>query len=101
MSGAVIAGVATAAAAAATSIYSANKQAKSQQAAMKQAEKQAEQTAAQQRQAMRRQEGKTADVGAILNQNANPSLSGGSTLLTGAGGVKNDQMSLGSASTLG
>lgn len=97
MSGAVIAGVAIAATAAATSVYSANKQAKSQQAAMKQAE----QTAAQQRQAMRRQEGKTADVGAILNQNANPSLSGGSTLLTGAGGVKNDQMSLGSASTLG
>lgn len=100
MSGAVIAGVAIAATTAATSVYSANKQAKSQKAAMKQAEKQAEQTAEQQRQAMRRQEGKTADVGAILDQNANPSL-GGSTLLTGAGGVKNDQMSLGSASTLG
>mgnify|MGYP007076748477 CR=1 FL=1 len=84
--GAVIVGGAIAAASAAASVYSSNKQAKAQ--------------AAQQRQQQRRQEGQSADVGAILDQNANAGLSGGSTLLTGAGGVKDNQMSLGGGGNL-
>ena len=92
--GAVIVGGAIAAASAAASVYSSNKQAKAQAAASRKAEEQAKAQAAQQRQQQRRQEGQSADVGAILDQNANAGLSGGSTLLTGAGGVKNNQMSL-------
>lgn len=98
--GAVIVGGAIAAASAAASVYSSNKQAKAQAAASRKAEEQAKAQAAQQRQQQRRQEGQSADVGAILDQNANAGLSGGSTLLTGAGGVKNNQMSLGGGGNL-
>lgn len=98
--GAVIVGGAIAAASAAASVYSSNKQAKAQAAASRKAEEQAKAQAAQQRQQQRRQEGQSADVGAILDQNANAGLSGGSTLLTGAGGVKDNQMSLGSGGNL-
>lgn len=99
--GAVIVGGAIAAASAAASVYSSNKQAKAQAAASRKAEEQAKAQAAQQRQQQRRQEGQSADVGAILDQNANAGLSGGSTLLTGAGGVKDNQMSLGGGGKLG
>ncbi len=98
--GAFIVGGAIAAASAAASVYSSNKQAKAQAAASRKAEEQAKAQAAQQRQQQRRQEGQSADVGAILDQNANAGLSGGSTLLTGAGGVKNNQMSLGGGGNL-
>ncbi len=98
--GAVIVGGAIAAASAAASVYSSNKQAKAQAAASRKAEEQAKAQAAQQRQQQRRQEGQSADVGAILDQNANAGLSGGSTLLTGAGGVKDNQMSLGGGGSL-
>ena len=98
--GAVIVGGAIAAASAAASVYSSNKQAKAQAAASRKAEEQAKAQAAQQRQQQRRQEGQSADVGAVLDQNANAGLSGGSTLLTGAGGVKNNQMSLGGGGNL-
>lgn len=98
--GAVIVGGAIAAASAAASVYSSNKQAKAQAAASRKAEEQSKAQAAQQRQQQRRQEGQSADVGAILDQNANAGLSGGSTLLTGAGGVKNNQMSLGGGGNL-
>lgn len=98
--GAVIVGGAIAAASAAASVYSSNKQAKAQAAASRKAEEQAKAQAAQQRQQQRRQEGQSADVGSILDQNANAGLSGGSTLLTGAGGVKDNQMSLGGGGSL-
>lgn len=98
--GAVIVGGAIAAASAAASVYSSRKQAKATAVASRKAEQQAQAQAAQQRQQQRKQEGNAADVGAILDQNANSGLSGGSTLLTGAGGVKNNQMSLGGGGNL-
>ncbi len=90
---------AMAAAGAAASVYSGNKQAKAQEAASKRAEQQAKQQAAQQRQQQRKQEGQSADVGSILDQNTNAGLSGGSTLLTGAGGV--GDLNLGAGGKLG
>lgn len=91
---------AMAAASAAASVYSSNKQAKATAAASRKAEQQAQAQASQQRQQQRKQESNAANVGAILEQNANSALSGGSTLLTGAGGVKDNQMSLGGGGSL-
>lgn len=91
---------AIAAASAAASVYSGNKQAKAQNRAARQAEQQANEEATRQRQQQRRQEGQSADIGSILDQNSNSGLSGGSTLLTGAGGVKDNQMSLGGGGSL-
>jgi hypothetical protein len=88
-----------AAAGAAASVYSGNKQAKAQEAASKRAEQQAKEQAAQQRQQQRKQGGQSADVGSILDQNTNAGLSGGSTLLTGAGGV--GDLNLGAGGKLG
>lgn len=93
--GAYIVGGAIAAASAAASVYSSNKQAKAQEAASKRAEQQAKEQAAQQR----KQGGQSADVGSILDQNTNAGLSGGSTLLTGAGGV--GDLNLGAGGKLG
>ena len=90
---------AMAAAGAAASVYSGNKQAKAQEAASKRAEQQAKEQAAQQRQQQRKQEGQSADVGSIFDQNTNAGLSGGSTLLTGAGGV--GDLNLGAGGKLG
>lgn len=90
---------AMAAAGAAASVYSGNKQAKAQEAASKRAEQQAKEQAAQQRQQQRKQGGQSADVGSILDQNTNSGLSGGSTLLTGAGGV--GDLNLGAGGKLG
>ena len=98
MSGAIVAGGVMAASAVA-SVYSSNKQAKAQEAASKRAEQQAKEQTAQQRQQQRKQEGSSANVGSILEQNMNSGLSGGSTLLTGAGGV--DDLNLGAGGKLG
>ena len=75
--------------------------AKQQKKAAQQAEKQAKETKEMSAQENRRQNAQEADVSSILEQNANAGLSGGSTLLTGAQGVKKDEMSLGGGSTLG
>ena len=68
-------------------------------AASKRAEQQAKEQATQQRQQQRKQEGSSANVGSILEQNMNSGLSGGSTLLTGAGGV--GDLNLGAGGKLG
>lgn len=99
MSGVVLGGLAIAGAAA--SIYSANKQAKAQDRAMRQAERQAQAEAERAEQEMRRQNSNRADISGILAQNQNAALSGGSTLLTGAGGINRDQLNLGGGNTLG
>lgn len=83
------------------SMYSANKQAKAQDRATRQAEENAKKQAEQSAQATRRQQQNQADVSGILSMNQDSGLSGGSTLLSGAGGVNKNQMSLGGGSTLG
>lgn len=80
---------------------SAAKQASAQKEAAQQAKDQAERQAEQQREAMRMQNSKEADIGAIMQDNSNDLLSGGSTLLTGAQGVENEQLTLGKKSALG
>lgn len=102
MSGATTAAVVgMAAMGAAASMYSANKQAKAQDRATRQAEENAKKQAEQSAQATRRQQQNQADVSGILSMNQDGGLSGGSTLLSGAGGVNKNQMSLGGGSTLG
>ncbi|WP_288344880.1 hypothetical protein [uncultured Duodenibacillus sp.] len=105
MSGATTAAMvgmaAVAAAGTAASMYSANKQAKAQDRATRQAEENAKKQAEQSAQATRRQQQNRADVSGILSMNQDGGLSGGSTLLSGAGGVNKNQMSLGGGSTLG
>ena len=93
--------LALSAASAGVSAYQGNKQAKAQREAMRQAEEQARRADEQSRQAQRKQNAKQADVGGILAQNQNEMLSGGSTLLTGAGGVETDKLNLGKGNTLG
>lgn len=98
MSGAIIGAAIVGAAA---SIYSANKQAKAQERAMRQQEQQAKKANEQAKQAERKQQSNQADVSGILYQNQNALLSGGSTLLTGAGGVDQDKLNLGKGNKLG
>lgn len=98
---AVWAGVAVAAASATVSAYQNHQSAKQQRNAARKAEQQAKETKEMSAQENRRQNAQEADVSSILEQNANAGLSGGSTLLTGAQGVKKDEMSLGGGSTLG
>lgn len=93
--------LALSAASAGVSAYQGNKQAKEQRRAAEQAEQQARRADEQARQAQRKQNAKQADVGGILAQNQNEMLSGGSTLLTGAGGVDNTKLNLGKGNTLG
>lgn len=100
VSGALALGAMTVAGAA-TQIYSSSKQARAQEAATKQAEQNAKQEAERQQQAQRRAEGNNADVTSILQAAQDATLSGGSTLLTGAGGVSNDKLSLGGGGKLG
>lgn len=83
------------------SIYSSNKQVKADRAASKQAERQQQKIAEQARADERRQNQNKADVSGILLDNINSALSGGSTLLTGAGGVSNDRLNLGAGNKLG
>lgn len=92
---------ATTAAMVGMAVYSANKQAKAQDRATRQAEENAKKQAEQSAQATRRQQQNQADVSGILSMNQDSGLSGGSTLLSGAGGVNKNQMSLGGGSTLG
>lgn len=77
------------------------RQASAQQAATQQAKQQAERQAEQQREAMRMQNSKEADISGILQDNSNDMLSGGSTLLTGAAGIDNRELTLGKKSALG
>ena len=86
---------------AAAGVYSANKQASAQREATQQAERNQKKVAEQARQDQRRQNANQADVGGILQGNVDSALSGGSTLLTGAGGVSNDRLNLGACSRLG
>ncbi len=86
---------------AAASIYSAEKSAKAQERAMRQQEQQAKKADEQAKQAERKQQSNQADVSGILDQNQNSLLSGGSTLLTGAGGVDQDKLNLGKGNKLG
>lgn len=86
---------------AAASIYSAEKSAKAQERAMRQQEQQAKKANEQAKQAERKQQSNQADVSGILDQNQNALLSGGSTLLTGAGGVDQDKLNLGKGNKLG
>lgn len=79
----------------------AKSQAKTQANAAEQAKQNAEKQAEQQREAMRMQNQKSADIGSILQDNTNDLLSGGSTLLTGAGGVDDKELTLAKKSTLG
>lgn len=83
------------------SMYSSNKQVKADRAASKQAERQQQKIAEQARQDERRQNQNQADVSGILQGNIDTGLSGGSTLLTGAGGVSNNQLNLGAGNKLG
>lgn len=50
---------------------------------------------------MRMQNQKTADISKILGDNTNDLLSGGQTMLTGAGGVDDQDLTLGKKSALG
>lgn len=100
MSG-VILGSAFALAGAYVSNRSADKQASAQRDAMRQQEQLAKQEQEKARQAERRQNQNTADVSGILDQNKNAMLSGGSTLLTGAGGVDQSELNLGKGNKLG
>lgn len=99
MSGVILGAVAVAGAAA--SVYSANKQARAGRDAAKQAERQQQKVAEQARQDERKQNAQQADISGILQGNIDSSLSGGSTLLTGAGGVSNDRLNLGAGNKLG
>ena len=99
--GAMWAALALTAASAASSAHSANKQASAQAKATRQAEQQAETQAEAQRQEIRRQSANSADISSILSQNANNAGMGSSTLLTGAGGVNKNDLTLGGGGTLG
>ena len=101
VTGALYAAGAMALAGAATSVYTSNKQARAQESASKRAEQQAQQEAERQRQAQRKNERNSVDVSGILQQAQDASMSAGSTLLTGASGVGNDQLNLGSGGNLG
>mgnify|MGYP001779820876 CR=1 FL=1 len=85
----------------AASVYSSNQAARVDRSAAKQAERQQQKVAEQAREDQRRQNQNQADISGILQNNIDGSLSGGSTLLTGAGGVSNDQLSLGAGNKLG
>ena len=100
MSGVIVAG-ALAVAGAAASVYSSSKQARAERGAAKQAERQQQKVAEQARQDERKQNAQQADISGILQGNIDSSLSGGSTLLTGAGGVSNDRLNLGAGNKLG
>lgn len=107
MSGAISAttalaiGAGVAAVGTAASVISSNKQAKQQKAAAKQAERNNEITQTKAREDMRRQNAKEADVSSIYEQNLDQNASGGSTMLTGAEGVANSDLTLGKGNKLG
>nr|DAV89552.1 MAG TPA: hypothetical protein [Caudoviricetes sp.] len=84
-----------------TQARAADRQTAAQRQATRQAEDQARRQAEQARADERRQNQNTADVSSILQNNMDSMLSGGSTLLTGAGGVDNSQLNLGRGNRLG
>lgn len=93
---------AVAAAGTAASTYSANQQAKAQDRATRQAEENARKQYEQSSQELRRQQQNQADLSGILAMNQQKTLSGGSTMLTGASGTPKNQLKLGGgSSTLG
>lgn len=79
----------------------AKRTASAQKDATEEAKRNAEKQAEQQREQMRMQNQKTADLSKILCDNTNDLLSGGQTMLTGAGGVDQKDMTLGKKSALG
>lgn len=79
----------------------ARRTASAQKDATEEAKRNAEKQAEQQREQMRMQNQKTADLSKILGDNTNDLLSGGQTMLTGAGGVDQNDMTLGKKSALG
>lgn len=85
----------------AASVISSNKQARQQKAAAKQAERNNQITQEKAREDMRRQNVQEADVSSIYEQNLDQSASGGSTMLTGAEGVANSDLTLGKGNKLG
>ncbi len=84
-----------------TQSRAARRQASAQKDATEEAKRNAEKQAEQQREQMRMQNQKTADLSKILGDNTNDLLSGGQTMLTGAGGVDQNDMTLGKKSALG
>lgn len=100
MSGVIVSAI-VAGAAAVSANRAASKQASAQRDAMRQQEQMAKQQEEKAKQAERRQNQNQADVSGILSQNQNAMLSGGSTLLTGAGGVDQSQLNLGKGNKLG
>jgi hypothetical protein len=84
-----------------TQSRAARSQASAQKAATEEAKRNAEKQAEQQREQMRMQNQKTADISKILGDNTNDMLSGGQTMLTGAAGVDDQDLTLGKKSALG
>ena len=82
-------------------LFSLTEPASAQKDATEEAKRNAEKQAEQQREQMRMQNQKTADLSKILGDNTNDLLSGGQTMLTGAGGVDQNDMTLGKKSALG
>lgn len=107
MSGAISAttalavGLGATAVTAAAGLYGSMKQSHAQKKAAAQAQKQNEITQEQAREDMRRQNAQEADLTSIYEQNLDAGASGGSTMLTGAGGIANSDLTLGKGNKLG
>lgn len=99
MSGAVTAAAVAAVAGTAYSVYSGERQASEQRKAQRQAEKQAKEQAKEAEMAMNRENQKTPDPAALLDSASRPM--GGSTMLTGAGGVDPNALQLSKNTLLG
>lgn len=76
-------------------------QARAQADAANQARENAKKQEEAQREQMRMQNSKSPDISSTLDDNTNSMLSGGDTLLTGALGVDDSELTLGKKSTLG
>lgn len=74
--------------------------AKQEAAALEEQKKQAASEAERNREQLRASQSKEADVSSILKQNQSDLLSGGNTLLTGAEGVQNSELTLNKKSQL-
>lgn len=98
MSGAAIVGAVTAAVAAGASIYSSKKQSKATKQAADQQAKSSAQQLNQQQQEFNRANQNEVDVSSILDSAQEGDSS--ATMLTGAGGIERDKLSLGGVSSL-
>lgn len=96
--GAIIAGIAAAAAVGGSSIYASNKQARAQKNAAKMQADAQEKATAQQTAEMNQLNQRTPDTESILEQNAGDDT--GTTMLTGPSGVDANNLKLGKGSTL-